>query len=212
MVSIEKTMEALKKNKMAAYYAENREEAKKIALSLVEKGAVCASGGSVTLAETGIIDALKSEDYRYIDRFAPGITPEGRVAAMEKAMHADVYFSSANAITEKGEIYNVDGNSNRVTALIYGPKSVVIVAGINKLVENLDAAITRVKTIAAPKNAARLSCDTPCAKTGHCIAVEGGMTDGCASPARICCNFTVMAQQRHVDRVKVILVGEELGY
>ena len=212
MVSIEKTMEALKKNKLAVYYAENREEAKKIALSLVEKGAVCASGGSVTLAETGIIDALKSEDYRYIDRFAPGITPEGRVAAMEKAMHADVYFSSANAITEKGEIYNVDGNSNRVTALIYGPKSVVIVAGINKLVENLDAAITRVKTIAAPKNAARLSCDTPCAKTGHCIAVEGGMTDGCASPARICCNFTVMAQQRHVDRVKVILVGEELGY
>ena len=85
-------------------------------------------------------------------------------------------------------------------------------AGINKLVENLDAAVTRVKTITAPKNAARLSCDTPCAKTGHCIAVDGGMTDGCASPARICCNFTVMAQQRHVERVKVILVGEELGY
>ena len=212
MVSIEKTMEALKKNKMAVYYAENREEAKKIALSLIEKGAVCASGGSVTLTETGIIDALKGEDYRYIDRYAPGITAEGRVAAMEKAMHADVYLSSANAITEKGEIYNVDGNSNRVSALTYGPKSVIIVAGINKLVENLDAAVTRVKTVAAPKNAARLSCDTPCAKTGHCIAVDGGMTDGCASPARICCNFTVMAQQRHVERVKVILVGEELGY
>lgn len=212
MVSIEKTMEALKKNKMAVYYAENREEAKKITLSLIEKGAVCASGGSVTLAETGIIDALKGEDYHYIDRFAPGITAEGRVAAMEKAMHADVYLSSANAITEKGEIYNVDGNSNRVSALTYGPKSVIIVAGINKLVENLDAAVTRVKTVAAPKNAARLSCDTPCAKTGHCIAVDGGMTDGCASPARICCNFTVMAQQRHVERVKVILVGEELGY
>ena len=212
MVSIEKTMEALKKNKMAAYYAENREEAKKIALSLIEKGAVCASGGSVTLTETGIIDALKGEDYRYIDRYASDLTPEERVAAMEKAMHADVYLSSANAITEKGEIYNVDGNSNRVSALLYGPKSVIIVAGINKLVENLDAAVTRVKTITAPKNAARLSCDTPCAKTGHCIAVDGGMTDGCASPARICCNFTVMAQQRHVERVKVILVGEELGY
>ena len=212
MVSIEKTMEALKKNKMAVYYAENREEAKKIALSLIEKGAVCASGGSVTLTETGIIDALKGEDYRYIDRYAPDLTPEERVAAMEKAMHADVYLSSANAITEKGEIYNVDGNSNRVSALLYGPKSVIIVASINKLVENLDAAVTRVKTITAPKNAARLSCDTPCAKLGHCIAVDGGMTDGCASPARICCNFTVMAQQRHVERVKVILVGEELGY
>lgn len=212
MASIEKTLDSLKKNKMAAYYAETREEAKKLALSLIEKGAVCASGGSVTLAETGIIDALKGEDYHYIDRYAPELTPEGRIAAMEKAMHADVYLSSANAITEKGEIYNVDGNSNRVSALLYGPKSVIIVAGVNKLVEDLDAAVRRVKTVAAPKNAARLSCDTPCAKLGHCIAVEGGMTEGCASPARICCNFTVMAQQRHPERVKVILVGEELGY
>ncbi len=211
-VSIEKTMEALRRNKMAVYYAEDRTKAKEIALSLIKKGAVCVSGGSVTLSETGILDALKGGEYNYIDRGAAGLTPEERIAAMEKAMHADVYLSSANAITENGEIYNVDGNSNRVSALLYGPKEVIIVAGVNKLVENLDAAVKRVKTIAAPKNAARLSCDTPCAKLGHCIAVNDGMAKGCASPARICCNFIVMAQQRHVERVKVILVGEDLGY
>lgn len=214
MMNIEKTMDALRANRMDAYYVETPEEAKALALSLIPEGAVCASGGSVTLAETGIIDAIKNGNYHYIDRALPGLTQEQKEEAMRAAFSADVYLASANAITEDGELYNVDGNSNRVAALLYGAKSVVIVAGVNKLVKNLDEAILRVKTVAAPKNAKRLSCDTPCAKLGHCISLErnGGMTDGCKTPGRICANFTVMAYQRHVSRVKVILVGTELGY
>ena len=214
MMNIEKTIKALKANRMEVYYAETPEQAKEIALSLIPEGSSCANGGSVTLAQTGIIDALKTGNYQYIDRMNPEFTQEQKEEAMRAAFSADFYLASANAITENGELYNVDGNSNRVAALLYGAKNVIIVAGTNKLVKDLDAAILRVKTIAAPKNAVRLSCNTPCAKLGHCISLErnGGMTDGCMTPARICDNFTVMAYQRHVNRIKVILVGAELGY
>lgn len=214
MMNIEKTIKALKANRMEVYYAETPEEAKEIALSLIPEGSSCANGGSVTLAQTGIIDALKTGNYQYIDRMNPDFTQEQKEEAMRAAFSADFYLASANAITENGELYNVDGNSNRVAALLYGAKNVIIVAGTNKLVKDLDAAILRVKTVAAPKNAVRLSCNTPCAKLGHCISLErnGGMTDGCMTPARICDNFTVMAYQRHVNRIKVILVGAELGY
>ena len=214
MMNIEKTIKALKANRMEVYYAETPEQAKEIALSLIPEGSSCANGGSVTLTQTGIIDALKTGNYQYIDRMNPEFTQEQKEEAMRAAFSADFYLASANAITENGELYNVDGNSNRVAALLYGAKNVIIVAGTNKLVKDLDAAILRVKTVAAPKNAVRLSCNTPCAKLGHCISLErnGGMTDGCMTPARICDNFTVMAYQRHVNRIKVILVGAELGY
>ena len=213
-MNIQNTIEALTSNRMDVYDVKTAEEAKALALSLIPEGSSCASGGSVTLAETGIVDALKNGNYNYIDRMIPGLTQEQKEEAMRAAFSADFYLASANAITEDGELYNVDGNSNRVAALLYGVKNVIVVAGVNKLVKNLDEAVLRVKTIAAPKNAARLSCNTPCAKLGHCISLErnGGMTDGCKTPARICANFTVMAYQRHAQRVKVILVEESLGY
>lgn len=211
---IEKTMEALRRNNMDAYYVDTAEEAKALVLSLIPQGAVCASGGSVTLSETGILDALKNGNYRYIDRSVAGLSPEGREAAMIRSMTADFYLASSNAITEDGTLFNVDGNSNRVSAMLYGPKNVVVVAGINKLVKNLDEAVRRVKTIAAPENCKRLGCDTYCFRTGECVSLrsDGGMTDGCASDARICCNYVVMARQRQKSRIKVILIGETLGY
>lgn len=211
---IEKTLEALQKNNMDAYYADTAEEARELVFSLIPKGAVCASGGSVTLAETGILDRLKSGEFCYLDRGAPGLTAEAREAMMIRAMTADFYLSSANAVTEDGTLYNVDGNSNRVSALLYGPKNVIIVAGINKLVKNLDEAVLRVKTISAPKNCKRLGCGTYCFRTGECVSLrsDGGMTDGCTSDARICCNYVVMARQRQKSRIKVVLVGETLGY
>ena len=214
MMNIEKTIEALRSNRMDVYRVSTAEEAKTLALSLIPEGSTCVSGGSVTLAETGIIDAIKNGNYNYIDRMIPGLTQDQKDDAMRAAFGADFYLSSANAITEDGELYNVDGNSNRVAALLWGAKNVIVVAGANKLVKNLDEAVLRVKTVAAPRNAARLSCNTPCAKLGHCISLErnGGMTDGCKTPARICANFTVMAYQRHASRVKVILVDETLGY
>lgn len=215
-MKIENVLSALRKNKMDAYYVNTKEEAKALALSLIPEGSVCASGGSVTLSEVGLVDALKSGNYTYIDRYATTYTPEERENAMKRAHHADVYLMSSNAITERGELYNVDGNSNRVSALVLGPASVIVVAGVNKIVPTLTDAVLRVKTVAAPKNTVRLGSATPCAKTGHCVSIDMGcgeqMTSGCACDARICCNFVVSAQQRHVGRIKVILVGEELGY
>ena len=115
-------------------------------------------------------------------------------------------------MTERGELYNVDGFANRVAAIANGPKKVIMVVGINKIVPDLDAAIRRVKTIAAPLNTKRLNCDTYCYHTGVCMGLEGGMTDGCNAPGRICCNYLVSAHQRHPDRITVILVGEPCGY
>lgn len=122
---------------------------------------------------------------------------------------------STNALTENGELYNVDGNSNRVAALLYGPKSVIVVCGINKIVKNIDEAIKRVKTIAAPHNTIRLGIETPCGKTGECVSLRKEnpeFCDGCHGDTRICCNYVVSAQQRHIDRIKVIIIGEEYGY
>lgn len=122
---------------------------------------------------------------------------------------------STNALTENGELYNVDGNSNRVAALLYGPKSVIVVCGINKIVKNIDEAIKRVKTIAAPQNTIRLGIETPAEKQANVFPLRKEnpeLCDGCHGDTRICCNYVVSAQQRHIDRIKVIIIGEEYGY
>lgn len=201
---IEKTMKALEKNKMKPFYAENRQQALELVKELLQPGQTVACGGSVTLDECGILQLLRSGDYHFLDRSAPGLTPEQSKGMLKQAFLADVYLLSANAITENGELYNVDGNSNRVAALAFGPDSVIVVAGYNKIVADLPAAVERVKKIAAPANATRLHCKIPCAAVGECM--------DCHSDGRICCNYLVSAQQRHQDRIKVILVGEELGY
>ncbi len=213
-MNIAKTVENLKKNNMETFLVKNREEALSLALSMIPEGAVCASGGSVTLTECGVIAALKAGNYTYLDRNDPALTQEEKDEMVMRAQCCDVYLSSSNAITEEGELYNVDGNSNRVSNLLFGPKQVIIVAGVNKVVKDLDEAVVRVKTIAAPLNCKRLHCNTYCAKEGKCVSlVQGGnMPKGCASDDRICVNYTVMARQRKKDRVKVILVEEELGY
>ena len=188
-----------------------------------EKGVkvVLATGRShlmtdVTLKEIGIIPELKSGRYNYLDRGAEGLTREQVEEIYRKCYFADAYLSSSNAVTENGELYNVDGNSNRVSAILYGPKSVIMVCGYNKIVKNLEEAAKRVKEIAAPKNTVRLNLDTYCNKIGHCVSLDNEecpeMCSGCHSEGRICCNFVVTAQQRHKDRIKVIIVGEELGY
>ena len=153
---------------------------------------------------------LRSGRYRFIDRYAPDI-PDMRKVFLD-SFAADAYLSSVNAVTLNGELYNVDGNSNRVAAICYGPRSVILVAGVNKIVKDIDAAVTRVKRCAAPANAARLGCDTYCAKTGACMGLRGDMASGCKTSARICCSYVVSAYQREKGRIKVILVGEELGY
>lgn len=197
-------MKNLEKNNMKAFYAKDREEALKLVRELMPKGQTVACGGSMTLEECGILDLLRSGDYHFLDRSAPGVTPEKALDLMRQVFLCDTYLLSSNAITENGELYNVDGNSNRVSALTFGPSSVIVVAGYNKIVPDIPAAVSRVKRIAAPANAVRLHCATPCAKTGECME--------CHSESRICCTYVLTAQQRKKDRIKVILVGEELGY
>ena len=201
---IQRTMDNLKLNKMKPYYAENREELLSLIRELVKNDKLITSGGSVTLKESGVIDLLNSEfGGVYLDR-SSGKDREEVEEIMRKAFISDTFLASANAITENGELYNVDGNGNRVSAMIFGPKQVIIVAGVNKIVKDLDEARKRVETIAAPKNTVRLEKATPCAKTGVC--------GHCHSDDRICCSYVTLAQQRVPDRIKVIIVNENLGY
>ena len=212
---IDKTMENLRRNKMEPYFCETSADARELVKTLINKGDTISSGGSVTLKQTGVYDIITSSDYNYLDRSREGITPEEIEEVYRKTFCADAFFTSTNALTENGELYNVDGNSNRVAAILYGPKSVIVVCGVNKLVKDINEAAYRVKTKAAPPNTVRLNCDTPCAKNGECISLRKdnpGMCEGCHGDARICCNYVVCAQQRHVNRMKVVIVGEELGY
>ena len=187
---------------MHAEFVETVDEAKVCIKRLLPQGSTVSHGGSMTLVESGLSDFLH-ENYSFIER------------GKTESQTPDCYFSSANAITENGVIYNVDGNSNRVSALIYGSDKVIIVVGVNKIVKNLDEAVYRVKTVASPKNCVRLKKKTYCAVNGRCVSLNKAapeMCDGCGSPDRICCNYTVMAQQRVKGRVNVIIVNKELGY
>lgn len=210
---MEKTKNALENNNMTAYTVKTKEEAADIVRSLLKKGDVIASGGSVTLNQCGITDIIKSPGYIYLDRNS--VAPDKTAEIFRKSFSADVYLCSSNAITENGELYNVDGNSNRVAAIAYGPKSVIIIAGYNKIVRNIEEASNRVKKTAAPANTVRLQCDTYCSKSGECAAFtkeSQDITSGCSSDERICCNFLISAKQRHKGRIKVILVAENLGF
>ncbi|MCH5193699.1 MAG: lactate utilization protein [Oscillospiraceae bacterium] len=210
---LERTAENLAGNNMKPFIAETRVEALEIIKNLLAEGETVSCGGSVTLDEIGAMELLRSGKYNFLDR--AGKSPEEAGKIYRAAFSADTYLTSSNAVTENGELYNVDGNSNRVAAICYGPRSVIVVAGRNKIVKSLDNAVLRVKRFAAPMNTARLGCETYCKSKGECMALasgNGGMTEGCKSDGRICCSYVVTAQQRVKDRIKVILVNEELGF
>ncbi|MBD5138746.1 MAG: lactate utilization protein [Ruminococcus sp.] len=211
---LERTARSLEANNMKCFIADTKEDVLPIVKELLSEGETVSCGGSMTLAETGVAELLRSGAYDFLDR--TGKSPEEAEEIYRRAFFADSYLTSANAVTENGELYNVDGNSNRVAAICFGPKSVIVVAGRNKVVPTLEDAVTRVKRLAAPMNAARLGCETYCKSKGQCMSLASGscagMTDGCKSDARICCSFVVSAFQRIRGRIKVILVNEELGF
>lgn len=210
---VKTTMENLEKNNIKPFYVETKEEVVPLIRTLVPKGSSVSTGGSVSLNEAGVIDLLKCGDYDFIDR--NGLQGDDVRQAYIKAFGCDAYFCSSNAVTMNGELYNVDGNSNRVACIVYGPKQVIMVVGVNKIVPDINSAIKRVKESAAPPNTKRLNCKTPCEATGRCISLSNEnsqMCSGCASPARICCSYVISSWQRHKDRIKVILVNEKLGY
>ncbi len=210
---LESVAEALRRNQMEAVCVDTAAEVIPLIRSWLNVGDTVAVGGSRTLEDVGVLPILRSGEYRFLDRYAPDLTPEQVRAIFVKSFDADAYLCSANAVTERGEVYCVDGNSNRIAAMAFGPRSVILVVGNNKIVPDLDAAARRVKTVAAPSNTARLGCATPCAETGECCGIDGEYcTDGCGSASRICCSYLTLGYQRTAGRIKVILVDEPLGF
>lgn len=183
---------------------------RKIAKELLQPGDVISCGGSVTLDETGVMDLMRCGNYEFLDR-TTAKTPEEREKLYREVFSSDVFLTGTNAVTEHGELYNVDGNGNRVAAMLFGPKKVLVFAGCNKIVRDIDDAAKRVKSCATPANAMRLNLDTPCTH-GACPGTDGELCAGCRSENRICAMYTVLARQRVKGRIHVILIGEEVGY
>ena len=196
----QKVIKGLNSRNMEGYYAANSEEALKLALKIIGEGSTVTMGGCMSAREIGLVDALKEGNYNFIDRDEI----EDKRAAMLAAYDADVYLSSANAMTEDGILVNIDGNANRVSAIAQGPKKVIFIVGLNKVCSDLDGAMKRARNVAAPINAQRFGLNTPCAKTGACF--------DCKSPDTICCQFLITRFSRHPGRIHVILVNDNLGF
>ena len=196
-------LKGFEKRFIEGYYCDSVEEAKELALSLVPAGSSASFGGSVTLGETGVLEALRNrEDITLYDRDTAN-GPDEIKKIMHDALSCDYYFMSSNAITTDGELVNIDGNGNRVAALIYGPENVIILAGMNKIVQNVEEGIRRTRNVAAPPNCIRLNKNTPCAANGVC---------GNCLKETICDQIVITRASRMPNRIKVILIGEELGF
>lgn len=196
----QKIIAGLESRNMSGYYAQDKEQALKLALSLIPEGSSVARGGSMSVNEIGLASALIEGNYNYCNRDAA----EDKRAAELFAYDSDFFIGSANAITEDGILVNIDGNSNRVSAIAYGPRKVLLVVGMNKVAADVDGAIKRARNEAAPINTQRFNLNTPCSKTGSCI--------NCKSPDTICCQFLITRFSRHKGRIHVILVNDNLGF
>lgn len=196
---IKSIIKSLEKRNMKGYYCEDANAARQQILALIGKGDVVSWGGSATLDQIGI----KKDLSNVID--AMSVPPERAYEERRKTLTADVYLTSTNAVTMDGELVNIDGVGNRVAAMCFGPSKVIVVAGANKIAENEEAAIARIKTDACPPNCIRLGKQTPCALTGKC--------GQCLAPGQTICSYTVITRFNSIpDRVHVILVNEVLGY
>ncbi len=193
-------IKGLESRNMKGYYAATKAEAMQKAMELIPEKSSVTMGGAMSAHEIGLVEVLKNGDYNFIDRDAY----EDKRAAMLAAYDADFFIASANAMTDDGILVNIDGNSNRVSAIAQGPKKVIFIVGMNKVCGDLDSAMKRARNVAAPINAQRFGLSTPCAKTGKCM--------DCKSPDTICCQFLITRYSRHTDRIHVILVNDNLGF
>jgi len=197
-------VKSLKSRNFDAYYCATRDEALEQAITLIPTGSVVGWGGATSAQDIGLLDVLRTGDYREIDR-DKAANPEERNAAMRQCLLSDVFITGANAISMDGQMVNIDGNGNRVAAIVYGPKSVVVIAGMNKVVDTVEDAVVRARTVAAPMNKQRFPAPTPCMATGSCADCN---SDGCI------CNQILITRRNSgaPGRIKFILVGEELGF
>lgn len=193
----------LEKRNMEGYFFEDSTSCVKAILEMMEDGSVVSWGGSESVKECGLMDAIHQGNYQLIDRFS-GKTPEEGRELYAKATLSDYYLMSTNAITLDGELVNIDGAGNRVACLIHGPKNVIIVVGMNKLVTDIPSGYDRIKNIASPANVQRLNKNTPCYHTGRC--------GDCFSPDCICSQTVITRRSSVPGRIKVFLVAENLGY
>ena len=186
-----------------AYYCESREQALEKALELIPMGATVGWGGALSAKQIGLLDAMNNGNYNAIDRDkAPN--PEQRKQAMKRCLLADVFITGANALSMDGQMVNIDGNGNRVAPIVYGPESIIVIAGMNKVMDTLDAAMIRARTVAAPMNKQRFDLQTPCEVTGTC--------GDCKSEGCICNQILITRNSKPAGRIKMILVGEDLGF
>lgn len=199
----ERVVQALIKRHFEAVYCDTAEEAKQKALALIPEKDVVSWGGSETLSQIGLMDELRSGRYKVIDRDSAS-TPEERTELMRQALLADTFVSSSNALSEDGQLINIDGNGNRVAAMTYGPLNVILVIGVNKIVKTVEDGLIRARNTAAPINAQRFMPKTPCSETGMCA--------DCTSADCICAYISTIRVCRPAGKIKVILVGENLGF
>ena len=193
----------LKKRNMQGFYFHDSKSCVEEILNMIPEKSIISWGGSVTLTETGLMDALHNSNYELIDR-ATAETDEEKRSVFAKSVLSDYYFMSTNAMTFEGELVNIDGNGNRVACLIHGPSHVFILVGRNKLTKSIESAVERVRNIASPANALRLNKEIPCGLTGSC--------HDCLSPQCFCNQVVITRRSGHNDRIKVFLINEDLGY
>ena len=199
-----KTIEKLVAHDFKALYAKNRQEAVEEIWKHVTPKQKIGVGGSVTIRELGILEQLEARGHTLYNHWKPGLSKENILEIRKSQMTSDLFLSSVNAVTMNGELVNIDGAGNRVNSTNFGPGKVILVAGYNKIVEDVQEAIKRIKNVAAPINAKRLNIDVPCAKLGKCV--------DCNSPNRICRVVVIHERRPSFTDMLIILVGEELGY
>ena len=195
---------AFEKNQMSLIIVKNRDELMNYLQARLVDHKKVAVGGSVTLSQLGVIDLIRKSNVEFIDRYDPSLTREEVLDKLREGLFSDIFITSTNALTMDGCLYNVDGTGNRVAAMIFGPKEVLVIAGKNKICENEQEAIWRIRHYSAPANAMRLDKKTPCIQTGKCM--------DCHSPDRICSSYVKLGYQSQAHRIKIILVEEDLGY
>ena len=200
---VERTIDALKKNKFEALFVPDSKAAFEEVMKRIPDGSTVAVGGSITLIQIGLLDALEKRKINFLWPMRQGKTPEETHALIQKTFSADIFLSGTNAVTEDGKLYNVDATGNRVGAMFIGPKKVIVVSGVNKIVTDVEEAEKRVRWWVGPQNAKRLARKTPCVETGVC--------SDCSSPDRICNIYVTLGKKPSRTDVTVILVGEDLG-
>lgn len=202
--TVETVIKNLNRNNMAGYFVNSNEELLRLLAKLIEPGSTVGSGDSVTLEQTGVFEFLRNGNYNFLDKFVPSLTREDKRQLYLRNFTADTFITGTSAVTLDGKLFNIDGNGSRVAPMLYGPNQVIVVVGVNKLTANAEEAVRRTRQIAAPLDAKRLGKQTPCTALGRCI--------DCRHEQRICNDFVLITGQFSKDRIKVIIVNEELGY